>query len=426
MILGGKRMDKIIVQGGYPLYGEVSINGSKNASLAVLVGAALGDEPCRIDNVPRYTDIFDIIDILKDLGAQAEWAGPDSLVIDGSTLDKSVAPYELVRKLRGSFYVAGLLLAKLGYCEVPLPGGDPFSSRPVNFHLKGFEALGAEVTVKHGYVKAKANNLVGTTIYVGRSSVGATVNLMLVATKAHGTTTLENAAREPEIVNLALQLNAMGAKIRGAGTNIITIEGVDKLKTSRHEIIPDRLEAGTFLLATAMAGGEVVLNDVVPEHLNSLLSKLRETGVEVKDHGGILVVNAPVGKRPTATDIETTPYPGFATDYQSMFASYMTKAVGVSIVKETIFDRFAYVDELARMGAEIKVEGDTAIIRGVERLTGAPVEVKDIRGGAALVIAGLAAEGKTIIDGVYHLDRGYEQLEEKLATLGANIQRVVE
>ena len=417
-------MDKIVVQGGYPLYGEVSINGSKNAALAVLVGAALGDEPCHVDNVPHYTDIYDIIEILKDLGATVEWTGRSSVVIDGSKLNNPVAPYELVRKLRGSFYVAGLLLAKIGYCEVPLPGGDPFSSRPVNFHLKGFEDLGAEVTVEHGYVKAKADKLVGTTIYVGRSSVGATVNLMLAASRAEGITTLENAAREPEVVNLALQLNSMGAKIRGAGTNIITIEGVDYMKTARHEIIADRLEAGTFLIATSMVGGEVVLNDVVPEHLGSLISKLRESGVEIKDDGGILTVKAPVGRRPIATDIETTPYPGFATDYQSMFAAYMTKAVGVSIVKETIFDRFAYVDELARMGAEIKVEGDTAIIRGVERLTGAPVEAKDIRGGAALIIAGLAAEGKTILDGVYHIDRGYEHLEEKLASLGAKIERI--
>lgn len=419
-------MGKIVVEGGYPLHGEVRINGSKNAALAVLVGAALGDEPCRIENVPRYTDIHDILEILKDLGAQYEWADKDAVVINGHGLYNPVASYELVRKLRGSFYVAGLLLAKLGYCEVPLPGGDPFSSRPVNFHLKGFEALGAQVTVEHGYVKAKAQKLVGSTIYVGRSSVGATVNLMLAACLAEGTTVLENAAREPEIVNLALQLNSMGAKIRGAGTNIINIEGVKRLGSAVHEIIPDRLEAGTFLLATGMAGGEVVLRDVVPEHLHSLISKLRESGVEVRDEGGILVIKSPIGRRPLPTDIETTPYPGFATDYQALFAAYMTRADGVSIVKETIFDRFAYVDELARMGADIKVEGDTAIIRGVERLTGAPVEVQDIRGGAALVIAGLSAEGKTVIDGIYHLDRGYEALEEKLAKLGAKIRRVEE
>ncbi len=419
-------MEKIVVEGGYPLYGEVNINGSKNAALAVLVGASLGEEPCRIENVPRYTDIFDIIEILKDSGAKVEWVDENALVVDGHGLYNPVASYELVRKLRGSFYVAGLLLSKLGYCEVPLPGGDPFSSRPVNFHLKGFEALGAEVTVEHGYVKAKAKKLLGTTIYVGRSSVGATVNLILTAALAEGTTVLENAAREPEIVNLALQLNSMGAKIRGAGTNIITIEGVNRLGSAVHEIIPDRLEAGTFILATSMAGGKVVLKDIVPEHLLSLISKLRETGVEVRDEGGLLVIKAPEGKRPFPTDIETMPYPGFATDYQSMFATLMTRAEGVSIVKETIFDRFAYVDELSRMGAEIKVEGDTAIIRGVERLTGAPVEVKDIRGGAALVIAGLAAEGKTVIDGVHHIDRGYEALESKLTNLGANIKRASE
>ncbi|HHY19855.1 MAG TPA: UDP-N-acetylglucosamine 1-carboxyvinyltransferase [Firmicutes bacterium] len=419
-------MEKIVVEGGYPLHGEVSINGSKNAALAVLVGAALGDEPCRIDNVPHYTDIYDIIEILRDLGAEIEWADEDSLIIDGHRLYNPVASYELVRKLRGSFYVAGLLLAKLGYCEVPLPGGDPFSSRPVNFHLKGFEALGAQVTVEHGYVKAKAKNLVGTTIYVGRSSVGATVNLMLAAALAEGITVLENAAREPEIVNLALQLNAMGAKIKGAGTNIITIEGVKKLGSAVHEIIPDRLEAGTFLMATTMTGGEVVLKDVVPEHLHSLISKLREAGIEIRDEGGVLVVHVEEGKRPLPTDIETMPYPGFATDFQPMFAALMTRAKGVSIVKETIFDRFAYVDELARMGADIKVEGDTAIIRGVERLTGAPVEVKDIRGGAALVIAALGAEGKTKIDGIYHLDRGYENLEVKLSSLGSRIRRISE
>lgn len=419
-------MEKIVVEGGYPLSGEVNINGSKNAALAVLVGASLGEEPCRIENVPRYTDIFDIIEILNDSGAKVEWVDENALIVDGHGLYNPVASYELVRKLRGSFYVAGLLLSKLGYCEVPLPGGDPFSSRPVNFHLKGFEALGAEVTVEHGYVKAKAKKLVGTTIYVGRSSVGATVNLILTATLAEGTTVLENAAREPEIVNLASQLNSMGAKIRGAGTNIITIEGVNRLGNAVHEIIPDRLEAGTFMVAASMAGGKVVLRDIVPEHLLSLISKLRETGVELREESGLLIIKSPEGKRLLPTDIETMPYPGFATDYQSMFATLMTRAEGVSIVKETIFDRFAYVDELARMGAEIKVEGDTAIIRGVERLTGAPVEVKDIRGGAALVIAGLAAEGKTVIDGVHHIDRGYEALESKLAGLGANIKRISE
>ncbi|MDI3280651.1 MAG: UDP-N-acetylglucosamine 1-carboxyvinyltransferase [Bacillota bacterium] len=418
-------MSKLVVEGGVPLHGHVQVSGGKNSALALIVAAALAEGPCLLHNVPDEIDVHTIGEILRALGVKVEFR-PDrnEAVIDGSTLNGFQAPYELVRRMRASFYVAGLLLARLGKAEVPLPGGCSLGSRPVDFHIKGFQALGAEVNIAHGLMQAEARRLTGTKIFINRSSVGATINLMLAASLAEGTTVLENAAKEPEVVDLAIFLNGMGAKIRGAGTNVIKIEGVPRLSGTEYTIIPDRIEAGTLMIAAAITGGDVWVEDVVPEHVRAAVLNLQEAGVKVEEEPTRLHVVAQ--GRPRAVDAETAPYPGFPTDLQQPFVALMSVAEGTSIVRETIFDRFRYVDELRRMGADIKVERDTAIVRGVERLTGAPVEATDLRAGAALLLAGLAASGTTEISGVEHIDRGYERLDEKLRCLGARIQRVVE
>ncbi|MGE5577217.1 MAG: UDP-N-acetylglucosamine 1-carboxyvinyltransferase [Syntrophothermus sp.] len=422
-------MAKLIVKGGRRLEGEISVTGSKNSALALMVGAALGKGETILENIPNYTDIPAQIAILRSLGVRVEEVENGSLLVDGTNLENEQAPYELVRKLRASFYVAGLLLGRLGKAKVPFPGGDPFGTRPVDFHLKGFQALGADVNVEYGYMVARVGNLFGrlcgAKFYVNRASFGTTVNLMLAACLADGITILENAAREPEIVDLAMLLNKMGARIKGAGTDVITVEGVQELHGTRHEVIPDRLEAGTYMIGAAVTKGRVKVQNVVSEHVRALTIKLQEAGVEVHESPTALEISC--CGRLHSVDVETRPYPGFATDYQAPFVALMTTAEGVSLVRESVFDdRFAYVDELRRMGANIRIEGATAIILGQAELTGAPVETPDIRAGVALVFAGLAAKGETHVHGVHHLDRGYDRIEEKLRKIGAEIIRVEE
>lgn len=418
------RLEKLIVEGGSRLTGTVRVSGAKNSALAIIVAAALAESECLLHNIPDETDVRAIIEILNELGVTSEWAGPNSLRLSGARLRSYQAPYELVRRMRASFYVAGLLLARVGKAEVPLPGGCSIGSRPVDFHIKGFQALGADVAISHGMMKAEATKLTGTKIYVNRSSVGATVNVMLAASLAEGQTILENAAKEPEIVDLAIFLSAMGAKVKGAGTNVIKIEGVKRLMGTEYTIIPDRVEAGTLMIATACTRGDVVVDEVVPEHLRAVVLNLQEAGVTVEEDASSFHVACP--DRPRAMDAETSPYPGFPTDLQQPFVALMATADGTSIIRETIFDRFRYVDELRRMGADIKVDRDMAIVRGVERLTGAPVEATDLRAGAALLCAALGAEGRTEMVGVEHIERGYEQIDEKLISLGARLGRVHE
>lgn len=415
-------MSKLVIEGGKPLVGSVEISGAKNSALAIIVAAALAEEgESVLENIPRGSDITTICEILRDLGAAVWFDEEGKLHVQGQGLNKHQASYDLVRKMRASFYCAGLLLARLNKAEVPLPGGCAIGSRPVDYHIKGFNQMGAEVVIEHGYMKAEAKQLLGTQIYINRASVGTTINLMIAASLAQGTTILENAAKEPEVVDLAIFLNGMGAKVRGAGTDAIRIEGVTKLRGIEYSIIPDRIEAGTFLFATAITGGEVTLKSVVAEHIRVPIVKLEEAGVVITRGNNELHVKAPTRLKPV--DVETMPYPGFPTDLQQPLVASLCLADGTSVVRETIFDRFRYVDELRRMGADIKTEGGTAIIRGVPQLTGAPVEITDLRAGAALAIAALAAEGRTELYGVEILDRGYEYFEDKLKRLGAQITR---
>ncbi|HBG08522.1 MAG: UDP-N-acetylglucosamine 1-carboxyvinyltransferase [Limnochordia bacterium] len=415
-------MSRLIIEGGRPLRGSVDISGAKNSALAIVVAAALATEgECVLDNIPQGSDVSTICQILQELGVDIWYDDQQRLHVRGETLSKYQASYELVRRMRASFYSAGLLLARLGRAEVPLPGGCAIGSRPVDYHIKGFSQLGAEVVIEHGYMKAETKRLKGAHIYVNRASVGTTINLMIAASLAEGTTVLENAAKEPEVVDLAIFLNGMGARVRGAGTESIRIDGVDKLRGIEYSIIPDRIEAGTFILATAITGGDVVLKNVVAEHLRVPIVKMEEAGVRITRSGTELRVEAP--RRLKSVDVETLPYPGFPTDLQQPFVAAMCVADGTSVVRETIFDRFRYVDELRRMGADIKTEQNTAIVRGVPQLTGAPVEITDLRAGAALAIAALAAQGRTELHSPEIIDRGYEYFEEKLRALGANIYR---
>lgn len=415
-------MSRLIIEGGKPLKGSVEISGAKNSALAIIVAAALATEgESVLENIPHGSDVGTVCEILRDLGAEVWFDDDNKLHIRGQNLYKHQASYDLVRKMRASFYSAGLLLARLGKAEVPLPGGCAIGSRPVDFHIKGFTQMGAEVAIEHGYMKAKAKNLKGAQIYVNRASVGTTINLMIAASLAEGTTILENAAKEPEVVDVAIFLNGMGARVRGAGTEVIRIEGVDKLRGIEYSIIPDRIEAGTFLFAAAITGGDVLLESVVAEHLRVPIVKLEEAGVTITRGDNNLRVQAPNRLKPV--DVETMPYPGFPTDLQQPLVAAMCLADGTSVVRETIFDRFRYVDELRRMGADIKTDQGTAIIRGVPSLTSAPVEITDLRAGAALAIAGLAAEGRTELNGVEILERGYEFFADKLRQLGAKVYK---
>jgi UDP-N-acetylglucosamine 1-carboxyvinyltransferase len=417
-------MPKFVLGGGNLLNGTVTLSTAKNTALSLIVAASLGKEDVFLYNIPPSlnSDILTMSSILSNIGVRVEFQN-GGLCVNGKDITGYQPPYELVRTIRASVYVAGLLLGRIGQAEVALPGGDQIGSRPVDFHIQGFKSLGAEVNIEHGLMVCKSNGLSGTNFLINRASVGATINIMLAAALAKGTTTLTNSAKEPEVVDTAILLNNMGAKIRGAGTETIRIEGVENLHGCEHTPIPDRIEAGTFLIATAAAGGDVLITGAISDHLRMPISKLREAGAEITEDDTALRIRANTRMKPV--DVEVGVFPGFATDLQAPFGTLLSQADGTAIVRETIFDnRFRYVDELRRMGAEIKIDGETAIFKGVNRLSGAPVEATDIRSGVALAIAGLMAEGVTQISGVEHIDRGYERFEEKLQGIGADIKRV--
>ncbi len=417
-------MDKLKIIGNGPLNGEIAISGAKNAALPVLASTLLSAEPVTIQNVPHLRDITTTLELMGRFGTRIELSDNMDLVADNSAITNLCAPYELVKTMRASILVLGPLLTRFGEAEVSLPGGCAIGSRPVNLHIQGLKAMGAEINIEDGYIHARASRLKGTRFFFDLVSVTGTENLMMAACLADGTTVLENAAREPEIVDLAQCLSAMGARIKGAGTHTITIEGVQQLHGGNHTIVPDRIETGTFLVAAAATGGQVRLRNTGPACLDAVLEKLREAGAEVTTGDSCIELDMH-GKRPGAVNITTAPYPAFPTDMQAQFVALNTIAEGTATIKETIFEnRFMHVQELQRMGADIELQGNTAIVRGVDKLHGAPVMATDLRASACLVIAGLAAEGETLIERIYHLDRGYECIEEKLAQLGARISRI--
>ncbi|MBI4970471.1 MAG: UDP-N-acetylglucosamine 1-carboxyvinyltransferase [Candidatus Omnitrophica bacterium] len=417
-------MDKIVIDGGRRLKGQVEISGSKNSALPILAAAILTSEESVIENVPQLRDISTMIKILKDLGARAHQEGNVVTIRPGDNINH-VAPYKLVSTMRASVCLLGPLLGRLKKAEVSMPGGCVIGARPIDLHLKGMEMLGAKITIEHGNVKASAKRLRGADMYLGGpfgSSVLATANIMMAATLAEGITRIESAASEPELVDLANFLNSMGAKVRGAGSHLIEIEGVKKLHGTRYKVIPDRIEAGTFMVAAALTKGDIRLKNIVPEHNNALLDKLREAGVGVETNRTSARITYRRKIKPV--DVTTLPYPGFPTDLQAQMMSLMTVTQGISVITEKIYpDRFMHISELNRMGSKIHLEGNSAIVAGVKRLSGAPVMASDLRASAALVLAGLVAEGRTDVHRVYHLDRGYERIEEKLNSIGAKIWR---
>jgi UDP-N-acetylglucosamine 1-carboxyvinyltransferase len=414
-------MDRIVITGGTPLHGEVQISGAKNSALPLLASTILGGEECVLTNVPRVVDVMTMGKLLSMLGASVVHEG-NRAVVRADVIHATQAPYELVKTMRASVLVLGPLLARWGEATVSMPGGCAIGSRPVNLHLAGLTKLGAEVSIEHGYIRAKAKRLQGARIYCDTPSVTGTENLMMAASLAQGTTVIENAAKEPEVVDLADFLVKRGARIAGAGTDVITIEGVRELRGSDHEVIPDRIEAGTHLVAGAITKGSVMVNRCRPDHLEALLMKLREAGATIQVEKER--VRLSVTKRLRSMDIRTLPFPGFPTDMQAQMVALMTVSEGTSVIAETVFEsRFMHVEELRRMGADIKVEGNRAVVTGPTRLAGAPVMASDLRASAGLILAGLAAEGVTEVLRVYHLDRGYERIEEKLRGLGAKIER---
>jgi UDP-N-acetylglucosamine 1-carboxyvinyltransferase len=430
-------MDKILIRGGRPLHGEVAISGAKNAALPELCASLLTAEPVTLTNVPRLQDVATTCKLLRNMGAQAERlaADPGAVRLDSSGLTSPEAPYELVKTMRASILVLGPLLARFGEATVSLPGGCAIGSRPVDQHIKGLQAMGAQISVEHGYILAKApgragsgrGGLKGARITTDMVTVTGTENLMMAATLAEGETVLENAAQEPEIPDLAELLIAMGARIEGHGTSRIRIEGVARLHGATHRIVPDRIEAGTFLCAVAAAGGDVLLRGARADHLDAVIDKLREAGVEISagHDGGLPWVRVRREGRPKAVSVRTTEYPGFPTDMQAQLMALNCIADGASRVTETIFEnRFMHVNELLRLGARIDIDGHTAVVQGVPRLSGATVMATDLRASASLVIAGLVADGETLVDRIYHLDRGYERMEDKLRGLGADIERL--
>ncbi|GAA4720861.1 UDP-N-acetylglucosamine 1-carboxyvinyltransferase [Brevibacillus fulvus] len=418
-------MDKIVVRGGKALAGNVKLSGAKNAVLPIIAASILAEEGISvIHDAPALDDVYTICDLLKSMGNTVTYEN-ETLTIDATTLNSVEASYELVRKMRASFLVMGPLLARKGSARVALPGGCAIGTRPIDQHLKGFEAMGAKIEIGQGFIEAKANErLKGAKIYLDIASVGATENIMMAAALAEGTTVIENAAEEPEIVDLANFLNGMGAKIRGAGTGSIRIEGVEKLKGCVHSVIPDRIEAGTFMIAAAITGGDVFIEGAICDHLKPITAKLREMGVDVvESENGIRVCRRQGPLK--AVDVKTLPYPGFPTDMQSQMMALLLTSEGTSIVTETVFEnRFMHVEEFCRMSAKIKIEGRSAIIEGGGKLTGSKVTATDLRAGAALVLAGLVAEGETEVFGLHHLDRGYVNFAEKLRALGAQVERV--
>ena len=419
-------MEKLIINGGKPLHGRVRISGAKNAVLPIIAATLLGqDSPSCLEEVPALDDVHTLTEVLVQLGVKAEF-NPDknTLKLDCSNITSCEAPYDLVRKMRASFLIIGPLLARYGKAKISLPGGCAIGTRPIDLHLKGFEALGADINIGHGFIEANApKGLTGARIYLDFPSVGATENIIMAACMADGQTVIENPAQEPEIIDLANYLNVMGAKIRGAGTNVIKINGVGKLVGRNYTIIPDRIEAGTYMVAAAMTKGDVYIDGAISEHLKPVIAKLKEAGVTIEENiDGIRVASDNPIK---AVDIKTMPYPGFPTDMQAQFMAMLTVAEGSGMVTETVFEnRFMHVDELKRMGAHIKVDGRTAVVEGVPSLKGSQVKATDLRAGAAMVLAGLVAEGETAIGYIHHIDRGYDNLVSKLIGLGADIRRV--
>ncbi len=417
-------MDSIVIHGGAPLRGEVSVSGAKNAVLPLLAATILAHEECRLSNVPQVVDVRTMGKVLATLGASLT-ATADRVSITPGELRSTEAPYDLVRTMRASILVLGPLLARYGETRVSLPGGCAIGARPVNLHLAALEQLGAEIAIEHGYIHARAKRLRGARIYLNLPTVTGTENLLMVASLAEGTTVIENAAKEPEVVDLAEFLVKRGAKIQGAGSGVITIEGVPALRGADHVVIPDRIESGTYLVAGAITGGDVTVRDCIPAHLEAVLGKLREAGADVVE--GKDWVRLKTAGRLRGVDIETLPHPGFPTDMQAQMMALMCVAEGTSMITETVFEgRLMHVPELHRMGAEIRVRGHHAVVNGKEELTGAAVMASDLRASAGLILAGLAATGETKVSRVYHLDRGYERIEEKLRGLGARIERVKE
>ena len=416
-------MEQYVIKGGNPLVGEVEIGGAKNAALGFLAAAIMTDETVIIDNLPNVRDINVLLSAMEGIGAKIERLGEHKVKINGSLIHDLSVDYEYINKIRASYYLLGALLGKYKKAEVAFPGGCAIGTRPIDLHLKGFRALGADVDIQHGLISATAEHLVGNHIYLDKVSVGATINIMMAASMAEGKTIIENAAKEPHVVDVANFLNSMGANIRGAGTDVIRIVGVEKLHKTEYSIIPDQIEAGTFMFAAAATKGDVTVKNVIPKHLEATTAKLIEIGCEVEEFDDAVRV---VSSKPLHhTQVTTLPYPGFPTDMQPQMSVLLALAEGTSTVTESIFEnRFKYVDELTRMGAQVKVESNIAIITGVEKYTGARVSAPDLRAGAALVIAGLAAEGITIVDDIYYIERGYEHFEEKLASLGAMIEKV--
>lgn len=416
-------MEQYIIKGGSPLVGEVEIGGAKNAALAILAAAIMTDETVTIDNLPDVNDINVLLEAMEGIGAQIQRVDRHTVKINGSTIGDFSIDYDYIKKIRASYYLLGALLGKYNKAEVALPGGCNIGSRPIDQHLKGFRALGAEVEIEHGKILAEAETLKGTHLYFDVVSVGATINVMMAAAMADGLTILENVAKEPHVVDVANFLNSMGANIKGAGTDVIKIRGVQELHKTEYSIIPDQIEAGTFMFAAAATKGDITVLNVIPKHLEATISKLEEMGCQVEEFDDAVRVVA--NKRLKSTQVKTLPYPGFPTDMQPQIGVTLALSKGTSIITESIFEnRFKYLDELARMGAIIKVEGNSATIEGVEKFSGARVSAPDLRAGAALVIAGLATDGITIVDDIVYIQRGYEQFEKKLQGLGAMIEKV--
>lgn len=416
-------MEKYVIHGGTRLNGEVMVSGAKNAAVAILPATILCEEPCIIENIPNISDVASIIDILSEMGAKITVLNKNTLEIDASGIRQAEVPYNMARRMRASSYFMGALLGRFHHSKVPLPGGCDFGVRPIDQHLKSFSALGAEYTVESGVVILKADELNGAHIYFDIVTVGATINAMLAAVLANGMTVIENAAKEPHIVDLANFLNAMGADIMGAGTDVIKIRGVSRLHSATHSIIPDQIEAGTYMVAAAATRGNVLVRGVIPKHLESITSKLLSIGVTVTEYDEAIRVT---GDKPyKKTNVKTMPHPGFPTDMQPQIAVLLCLAEGTSLLTEGVWDnRFRYVDELRRLGAQISVDGRVAIIEGIDHFSGAPVKATDLRAGAAMVIAGLAATGTTEIEDIRHIERGYENIEGKLRALGANIKKI--
>lgn len=416
-------MDKFVINGGAPLKGDVTISGAKNAAVAIIPAAILSNGPCIIENVPRVSDVTTLVNILRDMGVSVRLLDRTTLEIDASNTILPVVPYELARRMRGSYYFLGALLGRCSRASVAMPGGCDFGVRPIDQHIKAFEAMNVKVSLEHGMINAKADELLGGHVYFDGNTVGGTINAMLAAVKAKGVTVLENAGKEPHIVDLANFLNSMGADIRGAGTDVIKIHGVEELHGTSYSIIPDQIEAGTFMVAAAATGGDVLIKNVIPKHLESITEKLIRAGAEIEEHDDSIRVMRQGSLFPLS--IKTLPHPGFPTDMQPQMAALLSLAEGTSIITEGVWsNRFRYTEELCRMGADIRVDGPVAVIQGVKKLSGAPVKATDLRAGAAMLIAACCAKGVTEIEDIQHIERGYETIVEKFIGLGADIQKV--